>query len=512
MKIRRLLPVLLAPALLGAAVPAAAHADAATPAPAAAAASWLASSLSSAGTVVGSYDDGKGNIVSYTDWGRTLDAAIGLLAAGGQDATLGRALTSAEAPDAVAAYTQGAPGDEAGAAYVGATAKLAFVVAATGGDPAKAGGVDLLSQLLSLQTADGRFADRSSYGDYANVFGHAFALLALTQSGRTPPTAVVNGLESAACPDGSFPETYPTAGAACTGSVDATGLVLQALAAVGRGSAPAAQAAGRWLTGQQKSDGSFPGQAPVNSTGYAAAGLAAVGAATGAATDYLVGQQDADGGLRTGAAGATGGDVFATAQALPALAGKTFSSAARTVARQAVLSLATHLVGATHSAAVTVLAPVGSTVELSAYSRPSTTFHVVRTATVGSTGAVTWQVGPLTNTRLYAQVSGAAPTPQEVLGVATALSMSVSRTATRTYRFTGHSAPARSGGLIVSLYRLTADGHAVLTAQTRASATSGDWALTRVFTGTGTFGFVVRTGADMSNAPGSSAVRRLTIS
>ena len=506
---RRLLPVLLAPALVSAVIPAA---TAATATPAESAATWLATSLSNAGTVVGSYDDGKGHTISYTDWGRTLDAALGLLAAGGQDPTLGRTLTSVEAPAAVAEYTQGAPGDKADAAYVGATAKLAFVVAATGGDPTKVGGVDLLAQLTSLQTTDGRFADRSSYGDYANLFGHAFALLALKQAGRTPADAVVSGLISAECPDGSFPEAYPKAGTTCTGSVDATGLVLQALAAVGQGSSQAAQSASAWLTGRQKSDGSFPGEAPVNSTGYAALGLLAVGASTGSAAGYLAGQQNSNGGLRTGAAGATASDVFATAQALPALAGKTFTAAARTVARQAVLALATHLITATHSAAVTVLAPAGSVVELSAYSRPSTTFKVVRTATVGSTGAVTWNVGPLTNTRLYAQVTGAAATPQEVLGVATALSMSVSRTAVRTYRFSGHSAPARSGGLVVSLYRVTSDGHAVLTAQTRASSTNGDWSLTRAFSGTGTFGFVVRTGADLSNAAGSSAVRTVAIS
>jgi hypothetical protein len=131
---------------------------------------------------------------------------------------------------------------------------------------------------------------------------------------------------------------------------------------------------------------------------------------------------------------------------------------------------------------------------------------------VGATGAVTWSVAPLTNTRLYAQIHNAAPTPQEVLGVSTALSLSVNRTGTRSYVFSGRSIPARSGGLIISLYRMAADGHLVLTAQTRASSSTGNWSLTRQFTGSGTFDFVARTGADLQNASGGSNVRKVTIS
>jgi hypothetical protein len=62
------------------------------------------------------------------------------------------------------------------------------------------------------------------------------------------------------------------------------------------------------------------------------------------------------------------------------------------------------------------------------------------------------------------------------------------------------------------LYRITADHHEVLTAQTRASAETGNWSLTRVFTGTGTFSFVVKTGNDLQNAAGRSNERRVTIS
>lgn len=509
---RAALPALLTSTLLmGAAAPALAAPAAGTTVVDKAAAR-LAHDLSDAGSIVGSYQDGKGNTISYTDYGRTLDAALALLAAGSHDGTLGRALTTVESPDAVTAYTQGAPGDKAGAAYVGATAKLAFVVAATGGDPTKVGGVNLLSQLTALETADGRFADNSSFGNYANLFGHSFALLALKQAGQAVPDALVQGLISAACPDGSFPETYPTSTAPCKGSVDATGLVLQALAAVGQGSSQPAKDATAWLTGQQRRDGSFPGQAPVNSTGYATLGLDAVGAPIGGALTYLTSQQNSDGGLRTGAAGSASSDDFATAQALPALAGKTFVDSARAVPRQAVLAVSRTLITATGSTGLTVQAPATSTVDIYAYSQPATTFKVIRTGTTDANGVITFSISPVTNTRLYAQTRGGIATPQVVVGVRTGLSLSAGRSGVRTIVFSGRSIPARSGGLVLSLYRYSDKTHQVLTAQTRANATTGSWSITRTFTGTGTFDFVVRTGNDLRNAAGASNVRTVRIS
>src|SRR5207253_4044197 len=114
--------------------------------------------------------------------------------------------------------------------------------------------------------------------------------------------------------------------------------------------------------------------------------------------------------------------------------------------------------------------------------------------------------------RLYAQIRSAAPTPQVVLGVSTALSLSAARTGTRTYVFSGRSTPARAGGLIVSLYRYADATHQVLTAQTRADAKTGAWSVTRTFTGTGDFDFVVRTGSDLQNAAGTSNTRHVRIS
>jgi hypothetical protein len=503
---------------LTAAVAAPVPALAADPAAAQQAGDWLAGELTDAGTVVGSFPGSDGQDVVFTDYGRTIDAGLALLVEGGHDDVLGRTLTSATSTATVRAYTQGAPFDAANAAYAGATAKLAFFVEATGGDATRVGGVDLLAQLESLVTASGRLADRSEFGDFANVFGHAFALLALDTAGRTPSQALVQGLLAAQCPDGSFPEAYePKAGTTCTGSVDATGLVLQSLAAVDAGSAEDAQQARTWLQGQQKADGSFPGEAPVNSTGYAAMGLAAVGVDVSSASRYLATQQTSDGGLRRGAGASTDADVFATAQALPALLDRTFLSGVRTVVpvdvpcETAVTTLAQSSVTATGSGVVTVAAASGTTVELLAYSRPATEFKVVRTLTVGRDRVATAAVKPATNTRLYARQLGCAEGAQVVLNVRTLLTLAVARNSTRDYTFSGRALPARTGGLVVSLYRVTDSGQQVLTAQTRADARTGAYSIRRVFTGSGRFGFVVRTGQDLQNAPGASNVRSLLV-
>jgi hypothetical protein len=192
--------------------------------------------------------------------------------------------------------------------------------------------------------------------------------------------------------------------------------------------------------------------------------------------------------------------TVSTTSPSPSPTGSPGCTAASTLLGAAVIS-------AMETARVTVTGTRGSTVDLFAYTRPSTTYAVVRTGVVGSNGTVSWDIRPPRNTRLYAQQRGCAPGNQVVLGVRTTLSLAAVRNGTRSYTFSGDSLPARPGGLIVSLYRINADGSQVLTAQARASATTGEWSLTRQFSGTGTFGFVVRTGQDLQNAPGSSRVR-----
>jgi hypothetical protein len=177
----------------------------------------------------------------------------------------------------------------------------------------------------------------------------------------------------------------------------------------------------------------------------------------------------------------------------------------------AVTSLPVETINATGLATVVVAAAKQSTVDLFAYSRPSTTFVPVRSGVVGSDGTVSFSVRPPTNTRLYAQQRGCTAGSSVVLNVRTTLSFSVVRTGVRSYTFTGDSLPARSGGLIVNLYRINADGSEALAGQARADSTNGQWTLIRRFSGSGRFGFVARTGQDLLNAPGKSNVRSLLV-
>lgn len=175
------------------------------------------------------------------------------------------------------------------------------------------------------------------------------------------------------------------------------------------------------------------------------------------------------------------------------------------------LTLDRTTIRATESARVTLRGMPGVVAELWAYTRPSTTYRLVRTGTLASDGTLGFDLRPPANTRLQARHRDCAFGPSVVLNVRTTLTLEVERLGTREYAFSGDSLPARPGGLVVSLYRITTDGAQVLTAQTRASEADGEWRLVRRFSGSGRFGFVVRTGQDLLNAPGSSAVRSLLV-
>ena len=178
----------------------------------------------------------------------------------------------------------------------------------------------------------------------------------------------------------------------------------------------------------------------------------------------------------------------------------------------AITGLPEDTVTATGLATVIVAAAKRSTVDLFAYSRPATDYRLVRTGVVNNTdGTVTFSIRPATNTRLFAQQRGCTAGSSIVLNVRTALTISVVRTGPRSYTFSGDSVPARAGGLIVGVYRIRPDGSEVLAMQSRANAQTGEWRVARRFSGTGRFGFVVRTGQDLLNAPGRSNVRSVLV-
>ena len=157
---------------------------------------------------------------------------------------------------------------------------------------------------------------------------------------------------------------------------------------------------------------------------------------------------------------------------------------------------------------------------------------IVRTGFAGSDGTVTWNdIRPSSNTRVRV-FQESCPRPAKdtvqdrgaVINVRTTLFLRWTGSKSRTYRFSGDSIPARTGGLIVSFYRITGTPCAAgveprrcpgeeFVGQTRADAINGEYAIT--FTLGRGFSprtrFVLKTGRDAQNAPGRSNVRDLAV-
>lgn len=181
----------------------------------------------------------------------------------------------------------------------------------------------------------------------------------------------------------------------------------------------------------------------------------------------------------------------------------------------------------------------GSPVLLEAYSQvhEGTAYfdhagRVVRTGTADASGAVSWNdIRPSSNTRVRALQEFCSPpakdTAQErggVINVRTALFLKVTRNSSRTYTFSGDSIPARTGGLIVSVYRVVGSTCSAgieprdcpgerFVGQSRANSVNGEHAVTLTFGGSfsGREKFVLKTGRDAQNAPGRSNVRDVAI-
>lgn len=285
------------------------------------AAEYVVTSLSGGDHVEGPYG---------ADLGQTADVALALASIGGKASALDEVVTYLQkhAGD----YVHGDPtrGEMAGAHYAAATGKLALVARVTGNDPTSFGGLDLVSELAGLMVTSGavagRFADDSTFGDYANPMGQSVDVLALERaSAAGAPQAAIDYLAATQCADGGFPESFDAA--TCTSSPDATGLALQALVA-GRAGCPASRAV-TWLRLHQLWDGSFPNATAdatnptvtdVNSTTSAALGLAAAHQSTALVIAYLRSVQNPDGGLPAVPSASSASNLFATAQALAVLA------------------------------------------------------------------------------------------------------------------------------------------------------------------------------------------------
>ncbi len=165
------------------------------------------------------------------------------------------------------------------------------------------------------------------------------------------------------------------------------------------------------------------------------------------------------------------------------------------------LSPATSRAGA--KVTVSGKAEPGDTVELWAYTRPSTTYGLARTAEVAEDGTYAFTVAPSRNTRMFVKdTTEDTQSPSAVLRVMTSINVKVARTGVRTYRFTGSTLPKRPGQTVNVYYlagtKKTIAGKAVVTPK-------GTYLFERRFGSGGTLTFTAQTGVDNDNAAGTSA-------
>jgi len=249
-----------------------------------------------------------------SDPGLTADAVVGLKAAEFRGADVSASL------DAARQYLM-----SAGAGYAavgpGASAKLVLAAVALGVDPSEVGVAagDVVSRTGTPSPTSGLYG--------GGVFDHALVLLALAATNGPVPPAAVEALRGAQGTDGSWAFDGSTAEGA--GDTNTTALVVQALIATGNGGNATVESALAYLKGTRSPAGGFPyqpgGAADGNSTALVvqaivAAGQDPAGAEWGNAAGTLVAFQNPSGAFRY--TDEEGGDnLFATVQALPAIAG-----------------------------------------------------------------------------------------------------------------------------------------------------------------------------------------------
>ncbi|KYH44009.1 hypothetical protein [Branchiibius sp. NY16-3462-2] len=221
------------------------------------------------------YDPAPSQGTQYDNPGGTADAMMGMIASGTSMTAVKQARTYLEKN--VANYI--GSGSEL---YSGATAKLLLTVTSSASrvDPGPSarnfGGVDLIARLQSLQTASGRFSDKSSYGDYSNGITQSLGVLSLSRLRYKVPTSVSYLLKQQ-CSNGGFDLTLDNP-KGCTSDPDTTGYAVQALVAAGGQSGAVAKAVA-YLGAAQKPSGAIgTGQTGVaNSTALAAMAFTAAG-------------------------------------------------------------------------------------------------------------------------------------------------------------------------------------------------------------------------------------------
>lgn len=259
------------------------------PRPVTIAADWIAGQLTNGLIHNDQYD--------FDDVGLSIDTGFGLAAVGGHDSTVA-AIAAAVGPKVTSGYAQDneyafdPPYDFVQVGYYGAQAAKALVFAqVTDQDTATWAGTDLVTAVedrIASAPVSGRLTSDSSYGDYTNTLGQAFAARGLTATSSDKAADATTFLLRQQCSAGYFrlALTDQTCDADSSGAdTDATAVAVNQLAAVASPTpavTAALAAAKTWLQGAQLADGSFGSSAPTtapnsNSTGLAGAALGTLG-------------------------------------------------------------------------------------------------------------------------------------------------------------------------------------------------------------------------------------------
>lgn len=217
----------------------------------------------------------------FVDWGLTLDTLLALDAVGGYNAKV------ADIADALA-DDLGSYIGTGGESYAGSTAKALVAVQAADRNTADFGGTDLVAATEARVDGTGRLADESAFGNFANVFGQAFAVKGLHAAGSGEAASATAFLLQQQCADGGFRLDFTATDTSCSGDdaqTDSTAIAVDALLPQ-RGTQAvdtALDEAEAWLSGQQDaSTGAFAGgpgteTANTNSTAVAAVALEKLG-------------------------------------------------------------------------------------------------------------------------------------------------------------------------------------------------------------------------------------------
>ncbi len=238
------------------------------------------------------------NFGGFDDYGLTIDTGLALQAVGGHASDV-KTIDNALAAN-IDSYVTGGAFDEPGSLYAGAAAKAAYfaeqayLADGTNPSPVAYGGRSLLTDVENSVSGTapikGRIQNVSSFADFSNTIGQAFAVNVLSTVSSAKTADALAFLLKQQCAGGYFRLNFTADTTAtdqtCDGGVatgqsapdpDVTATALRLLLPQVDSNAKVARAIGKaeaWLLDQQHADGSFNGGTSTNVPNANSTGLA----------------------------------------------------------------------------------------------------------------------------------------------------------------------------------------------------------------------------------------------